>query len=53
MYDEILGGALLIAGIWEDYESGLISQRTMENRVSLIKKYESGLITLQDLNRVW
>ena len=43
----------MIAGIWEDYESGLISQRTMENRVGLIKEYESGELTLKELNSIW
>ena len=49
----ILGGALLIFGVWEDYESNLIDFETVLHRISLIKKYEAGELCLKAINSIW
>ncbi len=53
MKKKILGGALLIAGAKEDHDSGLVDFLETLARIELIKKYESGELTLKKLNEIW
>lgn len=47
------GGALLMAGIYEDFKENLIDENTANRRVSIIVMYEAGEVTLQELNEIW
>lgn len=53
MKNEILGGALLIAGAHDDYLSSFVDFTKTLARIELIKKYESGELTLKQLNDEW
>ena len=50
---KIVGGALLINSIWLDHEDHFISFDTVQKRISLTKKYESGKLSLQQINNAW
>lgn len=53
MKGKIKGGALLIAGASDDYRSGIVSYGKTMKIIDLIKDYESGKLTLKELNRIW
>ena len=51
--EKILGGALLISGAYLDHAYDLESFRKTLYRIELIKMYESGELTLKQLNEIW
>ncbi len=53
MKKKILGGVLLIASAADDYWNHGINKEKTEIRIKLIKAYESGKLSLQQLNEVW
>ena len=50
---KILGGAFLISGLYDDYISNTIDKKKVLARLDLIDRYESGDLSLQELNKIW
>jgi len=53
MKTKIKGGALLWNGVCDDFWSRFIDMIEVKMRFSLINRYESGELSLKNLNKIW
>jgi len=53
MKTKIAGGVLLWRGVYEDYHTSLICSLEVKKRLAIIRRFESGELSLKKLNEIW